>query len=54
MLKDTVGFDGGEAQISLNVEKGWWKPAHLSVALPPATFTIQAKDLFGNASTNEA
>ena len=54
MLKDTVGFDGGEAQISLNVGKGWWKPAHLSVALPPATFAIQAKDLFGNANTNEA
>ena len=37
MLKDTVGFDGCEAQISLSVEKSWWKPAQLS---DPLTFTV--------------
>ena len=47
MLKDTVGVDGCEAQISLSVEKGWWKLAQLS---DPLTFTVTRNTMEGTFS----
>jgi hypothetical protein len=53
MLKDTVGFDGSEAQISLSVKKGWWKPAHLSASLHAAELEMMWVDRrYSNFSRN--